>query len=219
MSDFTPQVAWSGKDALSDGDSNKIISGSDFNTEFSGVQTAVNSKYDSSDLSTALQPYNADTALYVVGEIKMWPTMTPPTGWLICNDANLLRAGTYADLFAVIGTTYGSDDGTHFNLPDFRGRSAVGVSEIVASDGLTGDAADATVFVLADKDGTEGHTLLEAEMPAHTHVANNATGAGNAGPGSSRQAGTTPGTSGSTGGDGAHENRSPSLAINYIIRY
>jgi len=218
MSDFTPQVAWSGKDALSDGDSNKIISGSDFNTEFSGVQTAVNSKYDSSDLSTALQPYNADTALYVVGEIKMWPTMTPPTGWLICNDANLLRAGTYADLFAVIGTTYGSDDGTHFNLPDFRGRSAVGVSEIVASDGLTGDAADATVFVLGDKDGTESHTLLTAEMPAHTHGVD---GGGISTAGNTRN---QPGsgasiTSGSTGGDGSHENRSPSLAINYIIRY
>lgn len=61
MSDFTPAVSWSGKDALSDGDSNKIISGGDFNTEFSGVQTAVNSKYDSTDLGVTLQQYDADT--------------------------------------------------------------------------------------------------------------------------------------------------------------
>ncbi len=62
MSDFTPAIAWSGKDALSDGDANKIISGADFNTEFSGVQTAVNSKYDSTDLGVTLQGYDADTA-------------------------------------------------------------------------------------------------------------------------------------------------------------
>ncbi len=62
MSDFTPAIAWSGKDALSDGDANKIISGDDFNTEFSGVQTAVNSKYDSTDLGVTLQQYDANTA-------------------------------------------------------------------------------------------------------------------------------------------------------------
>ena len=62
MTDFTPAVAWSGKDALSDGDSNKIVSGSDFHTEFAGVQTAVNSKYDSNDLGVTLQQYDADTA-------------------------------------------------------------------------------------------------------------------------------------------------------------
>jgi hypothetical protein len=62
MSDFTPAVSWSGKDALADSDPDKIISGDDFNTEFSGVQTAVNSKYDSTDLGVTLQQYDADTA-------------------------------------------------------------------------------------------------------------------------------------------------------------
>jgi hypothetical protein len=62
MTDFTPAIAWSGKDALSDGDANKIISGDDFNTEFSGVQTAVNSKYDSTDLGVTLQQFDSDTA-------------------------------------------------------------------------------------------------------------------------------------------------------------
>mgnify|MGYP003645173477 FL=1 len=42
MSDYTLQVTWSGKDALSDSDPNKVISGADFNTEFSAVKTAVN---------------------------------------------------------------------------------------------------------------------------------------------------------------------------------
>ena len=62
MSDYTIQVSWSGKDALADSDPNKIISGADFNTEFSAVQTAVNTKYDSADLGVTLQQYDADTA-------------------------------------------------------------------------------------------------------------------------------------------------------------
>jgi len=46
MSDYSIQVSWSGKDALSDSDPAKVVSGSDFNTEFTAVQTAVNSKAD-----------------------------------------------------------------------------------------------------------------------------------------------------------------------------
>ena len=46
MSDYTIAVAWSGKDALSDSDSAKVISGDDFDTEFTTVRTAVNSKAD-----------------------------------------------------------------------------------------------------------------------------------------------------------------------------
>lgn len=51
---------------------------------------------------------------------------TAPTGFVACDGASLLRAGTYADLFAVIGTTYGAADGTHFNVPDARGLVMVG---------------------------------------------------------------------------------------------
>ena len=46
MSDYTIAVSWSGKDALSDSDSAKVISGSDFNTEFTTIRTALNSKAD-----------------------------------------------------------------------------------------------------------------------------------------------------------------------------
>ena len=46
MSNYTLAVNWSGKDALSDSDAAKVISGSDFNTEFTTVRTAVNSKTD-----------------------------------------------------------------------------------------------------------------------------------------------------------------------------
>jgi len=46
MSNYTKQISWSGKDALSDSDPEKVISGGDFDTEFSAVQTAINSKID-----------------------------------------------------------------------------------------------------------------------------------------------------------------------------
>ena len=46
MADYTIAVSWSGKDALADTDASKVISGDDFNTEFTTIQTAINSKAD-----------------------------------------------------------------------------------------------------------------------------------------------------------------------------
>ena len=60
MSNYTIAVAWSGKDALSDSDANKVISGADFNTEFTAVQTAVNTKADLA--GSASQAFSATTA-------------------------------------------------------------------------------------------------------------------------------------------------------------
>ena len=51
-----------------------------------------------------------------------------PASWKFCNGESLLRAGTYADLYGVIGTMYGAADGTHFNLPDLRDQFVVGAS-------------------------------------------------------------------------------------------
>lgn len=67
---------------------------------------------------------------------------------------------TYAALFALIGTTYGAGDGaTTFNLPDLRGRGAIGV----------GQGAGLTNRVLAAKGGEESHVLVNGEMPVHGH--------------------------------------------------
>ena len=54
------------------------------------------------------------------GSVIMYGGAAAPTGWLLCDGSSVLRA-TYAALFTAIGTTYGSVDGTHFTLPDFRG--------------------------------------------------------------------------------------------------
>ena len=62
MSNYTIAVGWSGKDALSDSDAAKVISGADFNTEFTAVQTAVNTKANINGTSSEAFACNALTA-------------------------------------------------------------------------------------------------------------------------------------------------------------
>lgn len=57
----------------------------------------------------------------MTGVVLPYAGSSSPSGWLLCYGQSLLRSD-YPELFANIGTTYGSVDGTHFNLPDLRGR-------------------------------------------------------------------------------------------------
>lgn len=59
--------------------------------------------------------------------IVAYADSTPPSGWLTCDGSSILRSAE-PELFAAIGTTYGAADGTHFSLPDFRERFALGKS-------------------------------------------------------------------------------------------
>ena len=54
------------------------------------------------------------------GMIQAFALSTAPTGWILCNGGYINRT-TYSDLFAAIGTTYGSTDGSNFAVPDLRG--------------------------------------------------------------------------------------------------
>ena len=61
-----------------------------------------------------------------VGSINLYAGSTAPTGWLICDGSAVSRT-TYANLFSVIGTTYGTGDGsTTFNLPNLKRRFPLG---------------------------------------------------------------------------------------------
>jgi microcystin-dependent protein len=148
------------------------------------------------------------------GSIIQWSSNTAPANWLVCDGAAVSRA-TFSSLFAVIGTTYGVGDGsTTFNLPDLRGRVAVGR-----------DGSQTEFDVLGEIGGAKTHTLTTAEMPSHNHrQQRNSAGASS---GSFVAGLTAPGFGDSvsahqftenTGGGGAHNNLQPYLVTNYIIK-
>lgn len=101
------------------------------------------------------------------GSIVMYGGTSAPSGWLICDGSQASRS-TYSALFAIVGTTFGAGNGTTtFNLPDLRDRFAIGKSGTKAL-GSTGGAA--TVNLAHDHGGaTDPHTLITAELPAHSH--------------------------------------------------
>lgn len=76
------------------------------------------------------------------GSIKPWPAAAIPTGWLECDGSAVSRT-TYASLFVLISTTYGTGDGsTTFNLPDLRGRVPVGVGTPTDAEAVAAAAVD-----------------------------------------------------------------------------
>jgi hypothetical protein len=151
MANYTIAVSWSGKDALSDSDAAKVISGADFNTEFTAVQTAVNTKADLN--GSAAEAFSATTAstganttqvattafvqtalqaIYPVGSIYMNAAVST-------NPATLLGFGTWA--------AYA------------EGKVPVGKASSGTFDTLnaTGGAE------------TDSHTLTLSEIPSHNH--------------------------------------------------
>ena len=96
-----------------------------------------------------------------IGDIKMSVHNSDFYGWLKCDGRSLSRT-TYADLFAVIGTSFGSVDSNSFNLPDCRGRV---LGTLGQGSGLTNRNLGSTV-------GAETHTLTTSEIPSHSHTSN-----------------------------------------------
>ena len=146
-----------------------------------------------------------------------------PSGWLLCFGQAISRT-TYATLFSAVSTTYGIGDGsTTFNLPDMRGRVAAGADNMggSAAGRLTSTTMSPDGNTLSATGGTQTHTLITAEMPAHTHSvpAQIVSGSDIGGGGAYLAAGLlNNGTSTSTGGGGAHLNVQPTLVLNYIIK-
>jgi microcystin-dependent protein len=102
-----------------------------------------------------------------VGEIRMFAGNFAPAGWALCN-GQLMAIADNPTLFQLIGTTYGGDGMSTFQLPDLRGRLPVHQG---AGPGLSS-------YTLADSAGVESVTLTAAQMPSHTHTARARAGAG-----------------------------------------
>ncbi|SRR5579871_3036194 len=151
-----------------------------------------------------------------IGEIKMFAGNFAPVGWAMCDGA-LLPIDQYSALYQLLGTTYGGDGQTNFQLPDLRGRVPLHLGN---------------GYVQGQPGGVESVTLLSGNLPSHTHqltasnTANNSTPTGKL----LAQAGgegpyTPPGTPvamqagsiASTGGSQPHDNMQPYLVITFII--
>jgi len=103
------------------------------------------------------------------GTIVPWSTATAPTGFLKCDGSAVSRT-TYAALFAVVSTTYGSGDGsTTFNLPDLQDRTAVGAS-VANSKSLAQTGGANTVTPTGNIGGSvAATTLTSCQIPSHSH--------------------------------------------------
>ena len=100
MSNYTLAVNWSGKDALSDSDAAKVISGSDFNSEFTTVRTAVNSKADlNGDAGESFAINNATVAgtLTVTG-VPTIPTPATTSNTTVAASTAMVQAAIDADV-------------------------------------------------------------------------------------------------------------------------
>lgn len=135
------------------------MTGMDFPSSPTNGQTTTDGRYyfDSSvGTSGAWRSAPLPVGGLPAGSIMAWGTNTPPANWLLA-DGTAVSRSTYSSLFAVIGTQYGTGDGTTtFNLPDLRGRVPVGKN-------------GGTFGTLGATGGAETHTLTTAEMPTHGH--------------------------------------------------
>jgi len=167
--------------------------------------------------------YDDEVGCRMIGEIVIFASDTSPAAnWLSCDGASLLRAD-YPDLFAVIGTTFGAVDGTHFSLPDLQGRAPIG----------DGTGSGLTPRALGDSFGEEDHVLSVGELAAHSHTDSGHThsegtttptaitiGPGAPAPSAIGVVGVTGIGSAAitnTGSDSPHNNMQPSLALHYFI--
>jgi hypothetical protein len=167
MSNYNLQVTWSGKDALSDSDPDKVISGDDFHTEFTAVKTAVNTKAEIN--GSATETFSAVTAASGTNTTQVATTAFVTTAVAAVDLSAVYPIGAifttvtaYANSAAVVavigGTTW---------VSFAAGKMLVGL-----------DSGDADFDTVEETGGAKTHTLTTNEMPAHTHSFNQHAGDG-----------------------------------------
>ncbi len=160
-----------------------------------------------------------------VAEIRIFTFNFAPKGWAFC-DGQLMAISQNTALFSLLGTTYGGNGTSNFALPNLQGMAPM----------QQGQGPGLTLRDLGETAGEPSVTLLQTEMPAHSHAANASSGAGAANDPTGnvwattavlRQGvnmyGTTDGASMNpfalsiVGGSQPHNNMMPYLTLNFCI--
>jgi len=155
-----------------------------------------------------------------VGEIRMVGFNFAPAGWALCQGQSMPIAENDV-LFNLIGTTYGGDGQTTFNLPDLSSRNPMHMGQ---GSGLSNR-------VIGESGGVEDVTLTQQQIPVHSHVPQANTAGGTPDPTNNLWGGfsggfyTTQNAPNSqmanaaqpTGGSQPHDNMPPFLVISFII--
>ncbi len=159
-----------------------------------------------------------------LAEIRIFAGNFAPTGWATC-DGQLLPISQNTALFSLLGTTYGGDGKSTFGLPNLQGSAPM----------HPGQGPGLSLHDLGEVGGEQTVTLIETELPAHTHTAQAYPGAGGQGPSGNTwsdpnqrgisayalSSNTNTPMSGQalaiTGGGQPHNNMMPYLGLTFII--
>ena len=95
-----------------------------------------------------------------IAEIRIFPFNFAPKGWAFC-DGQVLPLSQNTALFSLLGTTYGGDGKSNFALPNMQGNAPM----------HPGQGPGLSLHDLGETGGSDTVTLLESEMPAHSHAA------------------------------------------------
>ncbi len=95
-----------------------------------------------------------------VAEIRIFPFNFTPNGWAFC-DGQILPLSQNTALFSLLGTTYGGDGKSNFALPNMQGKAPM----------HPGQGPGLSLHDLGETGGSETVSLLESEIPAHSHGA------------------------------------------------
>ena len=177
--------------------------------------------------------YNAGSVTGIVtvptATIIPWSDSSVPSGYLECNGAAVSRT-TYSALFAIVGTTYGSGNGSStFNLPDLKNNIGLGRSNAKALASTGGANTVQTTGNVAGS--TASHTITPPELPSHSHSNSCAFACMTVGCPGQAAGQFSPGNTGSAGGGGGHSHNmsatftgdstsvlQPYLTLLYIIK-
>lgn len=156
-----------------------------------------------------------------VAEVRIFAGNFAPRGWALC-DGQLLPISQNTALFSLLGTVYGGDGRSIFALPNLQGRAPM----------FYGQGPGLSLYSIGEESGSETITLLEAEIPNHTHSVNSVVNQASATDPTGLYMGTTtentytttatnaqmsPNAIATAGGNLPHNNMQPYLVLTFLI--